>query len=128
MFFCDSITERPFGTLSNIWCWWRWWIVFVIWFTDERRLALLPAKIIVKDPHYRESLTCLEQDLNLHSSGFIKWSCVVAGHIPIVACMRLPLFKIFSDVVHFCPNFQIFCPILPFSALFLKNRMHTLTF
>ena len=33
----------------------------------------------------------------------------------IVASMRLPFFKIFSNFVHFCRNFQIFCPFLPFS-------------
>ena len=24
------------------WWWWWWWIVFVVWLTDERRLALSP--------------------------------------------------------------------------------------
>ena len=42
----------------------------------------------------------------------------------IIACNHLPFFKIFSNFVHFCPNFQIFCPFL---ALFLKNRTHALT-
>ena len=32
----------------------------------------------------------------------------------LVAHMRLPFFKIFSYFVHFCPNLQIFCPLLPF--------------
>ena len=32
----------------------------------------------------------------------------------IVALMRLPFFKIFWSFVHFCQNFQIFCPFLPF--------------
>ena len=33
----------------------------------------------------------------------------------IVALMKLPLFKILSKYfVHFCPNFHIFCPFLPF--------------
>ena len=32
----------------------------------------------------------------------------------IVACMRLPFFKIFWSFVHFCQYFQIFCPFLPF--------------
>ena len=27
---------------------------------------------------------------------------------------HLPYLKIFSNLVHFCPNFQIFCPLLPF--------------
>ena len=41
-------------------------LFFVVWLTDERRLALFPAGTIIKDPHYHESLTCREQDLNLH--------------------------------------------------------------
>ena len=32
----------------------------------------------------------------------------------IIAHKHLPFFKIFSNFVHFCPNFQIFCPFLPF--------------
>ena len=35
-------------------------ICFVIWFTDEKRLALFPGGI-----HHHESLTLREQDLNL---------------------------------------------------------------
>ena len=34
-----------------------WWIVFVVWLTNERRLVLFPAGTIVRDPHHRESLT-----------------------------------------------------------------------
>ena len=38
----------------------------------------------------------------------------------IIACNHLPLFKIFSKCVHFCPSFQIFCPfsifLCPFSG------------
>ena len=30
---------------------WWWWIVFVVWLTDERRLALFPAGTIVRDSH-----------------------------------------------------------------------------
>ena len=33
--------------------------------TGERRLALFAAGTIVRDPHYRESPTLREQDLNL---------------------------------------------------------------
>ena len=32
----------------------------------------------------------------------------------IVARLRLAFFKVFLNFVHFCPNFQIFCPFLPF--------------
>ena len=39
--------------------------VFVVWLTDERRLALFPAGIIVRDPHHRESPTSHEQGSNL---------------------------------------------------------------
>ena len=38
---------------------------FVVWLTDEKRLALFPAGTIVRDPHYRESLIRGEQDLSL---------------------------------------------------------------
>ena len=45
---------------------------------------------------------------------------------------RTNSFKIFSNFVHFYSNFQIVCPFLlfffPFFDLFLKNRMHALTF
>ena len=40
-------------------------IVFVVWLTDERRLALFPAGTIIRDPHHRESPTRREQSLNL---------------------------------------------------------------
>ena len=44
----------------------RWrWMVFVVWLTEERRLALFPAGTIVRDPHHRESPTRPEQGLNL---------------------------------------------------------------
>ena len=38
---------------------------FVVWLTDERRLALFPVGTIVRDPHHRESPTRREQGLNL---------------------------------------------------------------
>ena len=38
---------------------------FVVWLTDKRRLALIPAGTIVRDPRHRESLTRCEQGLNL---------------------------------------------------------------
>ena len=43
----------------------------------------------------------------------------------IIAHNHLPFFKIFSNFIHFSPNFQIFCP---FFVIFLKNCMHALTF
>ena len=39
-----------------------------------------------------------------------------------IACNHLPFFKIFSNFVHFCPNFQIFCPF------FEKNPCMALLF
>ena len=44
--------------------WWRW-IVFVVWLTDEKRLALFPAGTIVRDSHHCESPRLREQGLNL---------------------------------------------------------------
>ena len=35
---------------------------FIVWLTDERRLALFPAGSIVRDPHHRESPTHHEHD------------------------------------------------------------------
>ena len=63
----------------NSWWWWWWWIVFVVWLTDEMRLALFPARTIVRDSHHRESPTRragfkLAQNL---SSGLVEWSCAV---------------------------------------------------
>ena len=43
-------------SLSKWWWWWWWcWIVFVVWLTNEKRLALFPAG--TRDPHNCESLT-----------------------------------------------------------------------
>ena len=56
-----------------------WWIVFVVWLTDKRRLFLFPAGTIVRDPHHRESPTRwagFEPAQNL-SSGLVEWSCAV---------------------------------------------------
>ena len=50
------------------WWWWWWWIVFGVWLTDKRCLALFPAGTIVRDPHHRESPTRSEQGLNLRRS------------------------------------------------------------
>ena len=43
-------------------------IIFAVWLTNKRHLALLPARTIVRDSHHRESLTCSKQDLNLHGT------------------------------------------------------------
>ena len=40
-------------------------IFFLVWLTDERRLALFPARTNVRDSHHRESPTRREQGLNL---------------------------------------------------------------
>ena len=45
-----------------------WWFVFVVWLTDERRLALFPAGTIVRSPHHRESPAHREQDMNLRTT------------------------------------------------------------
>ena len=44
---------------------WGWWIVSVVWLTDEKRLALFPSRTIVKDPHHREPPTRREQDYEM---------------------------------------------------------------
>ena len=44
---------------------WWWWIVFVVWLTDKRHLALFPVGNIVIDSHHLEFSTRRDQDLNL---------------------------------------------------------------
>ena len=44
---------------------WWWSIVFVVWLTDERCLALFPAGTIVRDLHHRKSPARREQGLSL---------------------------------------------------------------
>ena len=48
----------------------EWWIVFVVWLTNERQLALFPAATAVRDPQRRGSLTRCQQDLNLCRTQF----------------------------------------------------------
>ena len=55
-----------------------WWIVFVVWLTNERRLVLFPAGTIIRDPHHRESLKCCEQVRTYAEPEFrLGWSCAV---------------------------------------------------
>ena len=44
---------------------------FLVWLTNERRLALFPGCTIVRDPHHLESLTSCKQDWN-QSSDFVE--------------------------------------------------------
>ena len=46
----------------------------------------------------------------------------------IVARMRLPFFEILANIAYFCKNLQIFCPVFPFLAHFLKIRTNTFSF
>ena len=62
-------------------CCWRWWIVFVVWLTYERRLALFPVGTIVRDPHHlkspiRRHAAGFQPVQNL-SSGVSEWICAV---------------------------------------------------
>ena len=63
-------------------------------------------------------------------SCYIK-DCGIVNHVQVlflqfIACnYYLPFLKIFSNFVHFCPNFQIFCLFFTF---FLENHTHAFTF
>ena len=105
----------------------NWWIVFVVWLTDERRLALFPAGIIVRDPHHHESPTRREQDLNL-SSGLVEWNCAVVITTAPQRQTTTPR-HLFRDVLR---NFTKFtgkhlCQVLFMSGLkacnFIKMRL-----
>ena len=50
----------------------NWRIVFVAWLTDEKRLALFPAGIIVRNPHHCESPTRREMCSRETTRGFLK--------------------------------------------------------
>ena len=65
---------------------------------------------IASSPHAKNELHNSTHSLDKAGSLFrVYSSCFINA---IVAHMRLPFFKIFSN---FCPNFQIFCPFLSFS-------------
>ena len=55
--------------------WWWWWIVFVVWLTDESRLALFPAGTIVRDPHHCKFMTRrnVSSILQMHDSKFLLY-------------------------------------------------------
>lgn len=66
--------------LHRLFIW--WWIVFVVWLSDKRRLALFTAATTVRDPNRCEFLTLREQvqpAQNL-TSGFVEWSSAVVIH------------------------------------------------
>ena len=73
MWLCRKETKPPFCRKGHAGRWWWWWIVFVVWLTDERRLALFPARTIVRDPHHHESPTRRELGLNLHRTWVQAW-------------------------------------------------------
>ena len=51
--------------------------VFVVWLTDERRLALFPAVTLVSDPHHRESPTRCISCLNGVSMDMCQILCFI---------------------------------------------------
>ena len=67
--FCDAIILYICNVVMHLfflyWWWWWWWIVFVVWLTDQRRLASFTFGTIVRDPHHRESPTRQQQDFSL---------------------------------------------------------------
>ena len=112
----DKFWVRRYPTFwfSSTWLM-NWWVVFVVWLTDKRRLALFPAGTIVRDPHQRESPTIREQDLNL-SSGLVEWSCAVATTTTprryFICCFN----PFLANIVILCPlktpENQRFCCVL----------------
>ena len=75
------------------WWWWWWWIVFLVWLTNKRCIALFPAGTTVRDPQHHESPTCHEQDLNMRKTWIqtlVEWSCTV------VICVSSHIYKILT--------------------------------
>ena len=57
-----EIVTPPLLTLQLI----SWWVVFMKWLTDERRIALFPAETIVIDFHHCKTLTGCKQVFVYH--------------------------------------------------------------
>ena len=71
----NKVSQLSLMTLKNDESLKKNWLVvmmncFVVWLTDERRLALFPGRTTVRDPHHCKSLTHREQGLNLRRTWF----------------------------------------------------------
>ena len=86
-----------------------------------------PQEILTSAPHIHVTQTKLFIS-NQRNHGYQIWAVKTTSYQKsidranfscfmhaIVAHMRLPFFKIFSNFVHLCPNFQVFCLFRPFS-------------
>ena len=56
---------------------------FLDWLTDERHLALFPARAVVRNSHQHKYPTHREQDLN-ESSAFLEWSIIIINSLFLV--------------------------------------------
>ena len=81
--------------------WWWWWIVFVVWLTDERRLALFPAGTTFRDPHHRESMMCCKQGLTFCTP---VWKIIIfwegSKKIVLFIFSLLKIFQTFCSTSH----------------------------
>ena len=77
--------------------------------TGIYRTPFMTLKAVIKVP-----LNALKQNLG-HYSTLLR---------SIIACNQLPFFKIFSDFVHFCQNFQIFCTLSTVPCPF-SEKLHS---
>ena len=92
---------------------------------------------------YQNNSKSLNWKREWRSIGYLKWTCTLfwtpscgwKGPMnkglsilrafsnslfrAIITHNHMPFFKIFYNFVHFCPNFQIFCPFWPFLNIFL---------
>ena len=89
-----------FPPLCNIfapgwWWWWWWWIAFVVWLTDEKRLALFPAATILRDPYHRESQTHREQE-KLKDWETINLEFNLEKNVTFLGCNWLTLYQYFG--------------------------------
>ena len=82
---------------SSLWWkwWWRRWIAFMVWLTDERRLAFILASSSRLSEKPRAGFETA-QDL---SSGFVEWGCAV-----VITSKHHGTAKIFRVLVCFKSN------------------------
>ena len=83
---------------------------FLYW---TEKIQFFPVSIVKRTPPVaasQQSIVSGEVWFSIHVSTW-AYSRLLRT---IIARNGLPFLKIFSNFVHFCPNFQIFCPFLPF--------------
>ena len=120
----ENFLNSRCSTVAKTVTFWPWWQPFVLFllFLCFLFFLLLPFFPFATSPPF--SIADLLEILKIKFNIKLVFK-VQKPSFADVRCNHMPFFKIFSSSVHFCQNFQIFCPFLPF---FWKNCILALTF